>query len=140
MAKILLVEDDPDQCREYAIYLRSDGGGHHAVDEAKSATSAVRMAIENKYDLVLLDIMMAYQPEDEENPEILDHEVDYGRKMGLYVYNKVRELANPPRIALVSVVRELGVLAEFPQVVGHLEKYFALEELGSTVSKWLEKS
>lgn len=137
MAKILLVEDDPDQCREYAIYLRSPAGGSHEVNEVKSATSAVRMAQENKYDLILLDIMMAYQHEDETNPEINDYVVDSGRKMGLYVYNKIKELSQPPPIALISVVRELSILAEFPDVVGHLPKYFSLKDLGTHVQKWL---
>jgi CheY-like chemotaxis protein len=138
MAKILLVEDDPDQCREYAIYLRSQNGGSHQVDEAKSATSAVRMVNDNKYDLVLLDIMMAYQPEDEANPDIKDHEVDYGRKMGLYVYNKTRELSDPPPIAIISVIREISVLGEFSDVIGHLPKYFSIDKLGENVKKWLK--
>lgn len=138
MAKILLVEDDPDQCSEYASYLRSPKGGSHKVHEAKYGTSAVQMVQANKYDLVLLDIMMAYQPEDEANSDIKDHEVDYGRKMGLYVYKTIKQLPDPPPIALISVVREISVLAEFPDVVGHLPKYFTLDELRKHVDKWLK--
>jgi CheY-like chemotaxis protein len=138
MARILLVEDDLDQCREYAIYLRSAQGGAHQVDEAQSATSAVHLLADNKYHLVLLDIMMPYKPDDQENQEIQDHEVDYGRKMGLYVYKKIRELPNPPPVGLVSVMREPSVLAEFPEVRGHLAKYFSLDELGRCVERWLQ--
>jgi CheY-like chemotaxis protein len=139
MAKILLVEDDPDQCREYASFLRSQRGGLHEVDEVESATSAVRMAQDNKYDLVLLDIMMAYQTEDEDNPEINDYEVDYGRKMGLYVYNRIRQLPQPPPIALISVVHDLSTLAEFSGVGSYLPKPFTLGELGTHVHKQLKK-
>lgn len=140
MGAILLVEDDPDQCHEYAIYLISEEGGAHDVDEAQSATSAVEMLQVKDYDLVLLDIMMAFQPQDEKNPDINDQEVDYGRKMGLHVYNKIKEMSKSPPIAVISVVRELAVLAEFPDVVGHLPKYFSLDQLGGNVRKWLKRS
>jgi DNA-binding response OmpR family regulator len=137
MAKILLVEDDPDQGREYEIYLESPDGGNHEVDWANSATSAVKMLRTKDYDLVLLDIMLAFQDEDEKNRDIDLHDVDYGRRMGLHVYKKARELSNPPLIALVSVVREISVLNEFPEIVGQLPKYFNLDELGKSVKKWL---
>jgi CheY-like chemotaxis protein len=129
MAKILLVEDDPLQREQYALFLRSKDGGGHDVEEAESATKAVNLIRKEKYDLVLLDIMMAYGPEDEKNPEIKDFEVDYGRKMGVYVYNEARKLSKPPRIALISVVDDYGVLSEFPDVVGYLSKYFEEQEL-----------
>jgi CheY-like chemotaxis protein len=140
MARILLVEDDPMQRREYARYLRSTDGGGHEVDEAKSATQALQLAHEHAYDLVLLDIMLAYEPEDEANSEIVDSVVDYGRKMGVYVYRKIRESPNPPAIGLVSVVDDLAVLSEFPDVVGRLGKYLkTLDELGQAVERWLPK-
>ena len=137
MAKILVVEDDPMQLEHYSIYLKSKDGGSHDVHEAKSATRAMSLIKQNQYDLVLLDIMMAYAQEDRNNPEIDDAQVDNGRKMGLYVYEKSRELAQAPPIALVSVVDDLAVLSEFPEVVGYLGKYFALHELGDKVKTWL---
>ena len=137
MALILVVEDDPMQREQYALYLRSRDGGEHQVDEASSATVAVRLAKEKAYDLVLLDIMLAYAPEDESNPEIDDFTVDYGRKMGVYVYGKLRELPKPPQIGLVSVVDDYATLSEFPDAVGRLPKYFHLQALGEAVSVWL---
>ncbi|MGA2619425.1 MAG: response regulator [Thermoguttaceae bacterium] len=137
MALILLVEDDPMQREQYALYLRSRDGGGHQVDEAGSATIAVRMAKEKAFDLVLLDIMLAYAPEDETNPEINDFTVDYGRRMGVYVYRELKKLPTPPRIGLVSVVDDFATLSEFPDTVGRLTKYFNLQALGEAVSGWL---
>ena len=137
MAKILLVEDDPLLREQYALYLRAQDGGGHEVDEARSATQAVGLLKDTWYDLVLLDIMLAYEKEDDENQEIDEYEVDYGRKMGLHVYKKIRELKVPPPVILISVVTEYGVLAEFPEVVGRLAKYFSLPELGEMVSRSL---
>lgn len=139
MAKILIVEDDPLQEEQYAVYLRSRDGGLHEVGEAKSATEAVRLMSQNTYDLVLLDIMLAYSAEDRRNPEVDDSEVDYGRKMGLYVYKKAKALHSPPPIALVSVVDDYAVLSEFPDVVGRLPKYFNLDQLGDMVSRCLAR-
>ena len=138
MAQILLVEDDIDQSEQYSTFLRSNDGGSHIVETAQSATTAVKMASKKRYDLVLLDIMMSYFPEDEANEEIDDHKVDYGRKMGLYVYSKICELPTSPPIALISVVRESTILAEFPLVVGYLSKYFTLEDLRKSVLQWLK--
>ena len=138
MAKILLVEDDPMLREEYATFLRSKDGGSHEVDVAGSATKAVGRVRNKKYDLVLLDVMMAYDDEDKANPEIVDHEVDYGRKMGVYVYTIIQGLEDPPLIALVSVVDDFSILAEFPVVVGYLKKYFRLEALGKKVARWLK--
>jgi CheY-like chemotaxis protein len=140
MAKVLIIEDDPMLLEQYAIYLRSPAGGSHAVEQAKSATKAVELIKRNSYDLVLLDIMLAYEPEDELNPDINDQEVDYGRKMGLYVYRTIRVLHTPPPILLVSVVDDYGVLSEFPDAIGHLSKYFKLDDLGTLVRNALQES
>jgi CheY-like chemotaxis protein len=137
MARLLLVEDDPMQRREYATYLRSKDGGGHEVDEARSATTAVQWARTKQYDLVILDIMLAFEPEDVANPEIVDTDVDYGREMGLYVYKQMMELPNPPAVGIVSVVDDYAVLSEFPKIVGRLGKYLKLVDLGEAVSKWL---
>jgi len=139
VARILVVEDDPDLSREFALYLRSEDGGAHDVEEVGSATAAVEALRRRCYDLVLLDVMMPYSAEDDENPEIDDAEVDYGRKMGLHVYRKARMLGEPPRIGLITVVREAGVLVDFPDAVGVLAKYFPLDDLGRAVADWLER-
>lgn len=137
MARILMVEDDQMLRKQYALYLRSRDGGTHEVDEAGSATKAVELIGQNAYDLVLLDIMLAYGPDDERNKEIVAQEVDYGRKMGLYVYKRIRALPRPLPIVLVSVVDDYGILSEFPDVMERLPKYFPLEDLGTTVRKCL---
>lgn len=81
--------------------------------------------------------MLAYAPEDETNTEIDDFTVDYGRKMGVYVYRELKKLPQPSRIGLVSVVDDYAVLSEFPDTVGRLPKYFNLQALGEAVSNWL---
>ncbi len=140
MAKLLIVEDDAMLRKQYALYLRSRDGGAHEVDEAEFATGAVSLICRNSYDLITLDIMLVYSPDDESNPDIDDYEVDYGRKMGLYVYRKIQALQNPPPILLVSVIDDYAVLSEFPDAAGHLPKYFKLDDLGEMVSSCLEKS
>jgi len=110
------------------------------VDVANSATQAVRLIEQNLYDLVLLDIVMAYTPEDKANTEIKDFEVDYGRKMGLYVYRKMQSLPSPPPIAIVSVVDDFYTLSEFRNAVGHLRKHFVFSELTRKIKEWLSES
>ncbi len=140
MAKILLVEDDPMQRRHYSLFLGSDDGGKHQVDEVNCATEAVRMLQESRYDLILLDIMLAFQDVDKSNQDIIPHDVDYGRKMGLYVYNVVQTMSNPTPIALISVIDDCGILSEFPEIVGYLGKYFEEEEFKNLVDESLEQS
>ena len=55
MAKILVVEDDPDIRELLEAFLAEDG---HSVDSAADGLSGVSMCAQTGYDLVILDILM----------------------------------------------------------------------------------
>jgi DNA-binding response OmpR family regulator len=55
MPRILIVEDEPDIATVLADDLRLDG---HEVEIATDGDAAVRRAREQKWDLILLDLMM----------------------------------------------------------------------------------
>ena len=136
-ALILIVDDNPQNLQILGSILRKNG---YKVAAAQNGLQALDFISKKLPDLILLDIMLVYGNDDDSNPEIKDHEVDYGRKMGLYVYQKIRGLQNPPPILLVSVVDDYAVLSEFPDVVGHLAKYFKLDDLSEMVLACLKES
>jgi len=53
--KLLIVEDEPALLRTLARALREEG---YAVDTAATGDDALRMAIDNDYDAVVLDVML----------------------------------------------------------------------------------
>jgi len=53
--RVLLAEDNPDHQRIVTYIL---GGRGHAVDIAEDGQQAVRMAKENRYDVILMDVRM----------------------------------------------------------------------------------
>ena len=55
MKKILVVEDEPDIRQLLASYLRSDG---YKVTEAEDGVSAIEQFSKDKFDLVILDILI----------------------------------------------------------------------------------
>ena len=57
MAKVLVVDDDPDFVKVTSKVLKSVG---HEVDSATNGEKALQAMRQNRPDLVLLDIMMAY--------------------------------------------------------------------------------
>jgi two-component system alkaline phosphatase synthesis response regulator PhoP len=57
MAKILIVDDDPDFVSVVKSVLVADG---HEIGTAANGDQAIRSMKKNKPDLVLLDIMMSY--------------------------------------------------------------------------------
>jgi len=60
MAKILIVDDDPDVVDAARLYLEKEG---HEVESAANREDGMRLAGEGKADLLVLDIMMA-EPDD----------------------------------------------------------------------------
>jgi len=80
MAKILVVDDDPDFVRITAKILRSAG---YEVASAASGAKALQAMRKDSFDLVLLDVMMSY---------VLD---------GLDVS---REMAQDPALAGIPVI------------------------------------
>lgn len=57
MAKILVVDDDPDFVSVLRTILTADG---HEISTAASGDQAMKVMKKNKPDLVLLDMMMSY--------------------------------------------------------------------------------
>jgi len=55
MKRILIVEDDPVIAEVQKDYLEASG---FAVDAAESGDEGLRMALEGRYDLILLDLML----------------------------------------------------------------------------------
>lgn len=55
MKKILVVEDEPDIRELLASYLISDG---YKVTEAEDGVSAIELFSKDKFDLVILDILI----------------------------------------------------------------------------------
>ena len=60
MAKILIVDDDPDVVDAARLYLEKEG---HEVESAANREDGMRLAGEGKADLLVLDIMMT-EPDD----------------------------------------------------------------------------
>jgi DNA-binding response OmpR family regulator len=77
-ARVLVVDDEPMVCEVVASYLKRDG---HAVEVAEDGRRALQVAAEQRFDLVVLDLML---------PEV----------NGLEVLARLRELGNTPVIIL----------------------------------------
>jgi DNA-binding response OmpR family regulator len=52
---LLLVEDNPDLVENLSDYFQSRG---HSIDIAYNGLSALRLALENRYDVIVLDLML----------------------------------------------------------------------------------
>jgi CheY-like chemotaxis protein len=87
MAKILVVDDDPDIVRTTSKVLHS--GGYEVLTAANGA-KALQLMRQNRPDLVLLDVMMSY---------VLD---------GLDV---TREMAEDPALADIPVIMVSAITA-----------------------------
>ena len=87
MAKILVVDDDPDIVRTTSKVLQSAG---YEVTKASNGAQALKLMREDRPDLVLLDVMMSY---------ILD---------GLDV---TREMAQDPLLAGIPVIMISAITA-----------------------------
>ena len=82
MARILVVDDDPDFCEIVRMVLRSKG---HQVDSASNGDRALEAMQAQPPDLILLDVMMT---------GVLD---------GLHVAHKMAESAELSRIPLIMI-------------------------------------
>ena len=89
MAKILIVDDDPDMVEASRIVLTRDG---HSVLSAPNFDDGLRAVEESKPDLLILDVMME-EPDD-----------------GLRFARQVRRIGNQlPILMLTSVNRAMGL-------------------------------
>ena len=89
MAKILIVDDDPDMVEASRIVLERDG---YSVENASNVEEGLQKLAEGKPDLLILDVMME-EPDD-----------------GLRFARQVRRMGNTlPILMLTSVNRALGI-------------------------------
>lgn len=89
MAKILIVDDDPDMVEASRIVLERDG---HSVDSASNVDEGLKKVADTGPDLLILDVMMQ-EPDD-----------------GLRLARQVRRAGNTlPILMLTSVNRALGI-------------------------------
>ncbi len=125
MAKILVVDDDPDFVRATRIVLEKD---HHTVLTASSGDAGFRLAKEEMPDLIILDVIM---------DTVLD---------GLSVTQRMHddpELRNIPIIMVTSIANtdyaELFPTDEYIHINAFMSKPFSGEALMKQVNKFLPK-
>jgi CheY-like chemotaxis protein len=126
MAKILVVDDDPDFVRATKLVLEKNG---HEVVTASSGDSGYRRAKEDRPALVVLDVIM---------DTVLD---------GLSVTQRMHddpELCEIPIIMVTSIANtdyaELFPTDEFIHINAFLSKPFSAEALMKQVNKYLPKT
>jgi CheY-like chemotaxis protein len=125
MAKILVVDDDPDFVRATKLVLEKNG---HEVIAASSGDSGYRRAKEDRPAMVVLDVIM---------DTVLD---------GLSVSQRMHddpELEDIPIIMVTSIANtdyaELFPTDEFIHINAFLSKPFSAEALMKQVNKYLPK-
>jgi CheY-like chemotaxis protein len=126
MAKILVIDDDPDFVRTTKIILEKN---NHEVITATSGDSGYRRAKEDHPALVILDVVM---------DSVLD---------GLSTTQRMHddpELQNIPIIMVTSIANtdyaELFPTDEFIHINAFLSKPFSAETLMKQVNKYLPKT
>jgi two-component system KDP operon response regulator KdpE len=117
--KILIVDDDKDLLLALRVRLKSRG---YATAFATDASSAIQMALEEKPDLILLDLGL---PDDN----------------GFIVIDKLKELGALPSIPVIVVsARPLDVYKDAALLAGakgYFQKPFDNEDLLRTIQKEL---
>ena len=99
MAKILIVDDDEKMRWLYQDILSSEG---FDVLTAGNGEDGLKLAIENKPDLILLDVMMPHKKGSEMSADLLDN-------------NRTKDI---PVIYLTSIITEEEVKAQQGKVSG----------------------
>jgi CheY-like chemotaxis protein len=126
MAKILVVDDDPDFVRATMLVLEKNG---HEVITASSGDSGYRRAKEDRPALVVLDVIM---------DTVLD-----GLSVTQRMYDDA-ELQDIPIIMVTSIANtdyaELFPTDEFIHINAFLSKPFSAEALMKQVNKYLPKN
>ncbi|GAB4032630.1 MAG: hypothetical protein Fur0012_11390 [Elusimicrobiota bacterium] len=115
--RIMVAEDDPDLIDLVCDFLRTEG---YEVISVNNGKDAVSRALSEKFDLVLLDVMMPY--------------VD-----GYHVAYEINNSDNPPKIIImtsrdVQLEKSIGALSGAADMI---QKPFELEDLSSRVKKAL---
>ena len=117
--RVLIVEDDPDTVKLVTAFLARDG---HEVISARNGITGLRMAREEKPDLVVLDLMLPG----------LD---------GLEICRAIREHSTVPIIMLTAMVDEEDRLAGLEMGADdYVTKPFSPRELAARVRAVLRRS
>lgn len=89
--KVLVVDDEDRIRRLLAMYLERE---NYQVEQADNGITALELALNNEYDLILLDIMMP-------------------GKDGLEVLKELRQVKKTPVILLTAKAEEVNVIDGF---------------------------
>lgn len=117
-AKVLLVDDDAELAGTVSEYLREDG---FAVDWAGDADAAMRLWVERRYDMLVLDVMM---------PGV----------SGLDLLRRLRRQTDVPVLMLTARAEELDrVLGLELGADDYLTKPFHLSELAARIRAILRR-
>ena len=113
--KILVVDDDENILNLLELSLSNP---RFNIDKARGGEEALQMSKENKYDLVLLDLMMP-------------------KMDGLETCRMMRKHINTP-IIILSAKQEKESRTESLNVSGYITKPFDPDELLATISKYFQ--
>ena len=103
MAKILIVDDDPDMVEAGRIVLEREG---HTVESASNTVDGLRAVEENHPDLLILDVMM--------------EEVDDGLLLARQVRREGHKL---PILMVTSVNRAMGLSIDKDQEIVPVDEF-----------------
>lgn len=126
MPKILIIDDDPDITEGMRVVLESE---NYQVSSAKSGEDGIKKVKQEKFDLVILDVMM----------ETKDKGFEVAREIK-------KENKNTPIIMLTAIKEKLGF--DFKEEAGdqdwlpvddYLDKPLKPQELISKVENLLKK-
>ena len=97
--RILFIEDERFFLEGIQLALTQ-----YDITPAYSAPDGIKLARNEDFDAVLLDIMMP--PPEDIDPEY----VGYGRSTGVEICRRIKELHPQLPVIILSVVRDLGIL------------------------------
>ncbi len=118
MARILIVEDEEKIARFVTLELEHEG---YQVEHAADGRTAVDLALERNYDLILLDVLL---------PQL----------NGMEVLRRVRKHKDVPVIMVTARDAVMDKVADDAGADDYLTKPFAIEELFARIRVALKRS
>ncbi len=111
-----MIVDDEAPARSELRYILEETGRVDGIDEAASAREAVEKIIENRPDVLFLDISMP-------------------KTTGMQLAEALHKLKNPPAVVFVTAYSEYAVNAFDVDAVDYLMKPVETERLGTALDK-----
>jgi len=134
MNTIFFIDDDVKRVSSYIDSLKQSG--YNVILETNSSQVIPKFRENQKeIELIILDMMMPTEKE-------LKEETEYGRRKGLYLLKKIREISQDVPIIILTVVRD-ATLSEETKKYGaspYLEKPILPSRLEEEIKKKLEES